>query len=106
MPFAVGPDEVLSIYSRLKIDVALFATIHYRAVGGAVPISVFFFSFFNTERMNVRDAVRPEGAPFTGQVYGAFMYKEQASVNFSRLQDHGLLFHIFVVQVVYVFHLI
>jgi hypothetical protein len=56
--------------------------------------------------MNVRDAVRPEGAPFTGQVYGAFMYKEQASVNFSRLQDHGLLFHIFVVQVVYVFHLI
>jgi hypothetical protein len=92
MPFAVGPDEVLSIYSRLKIDVALFATIHYRTVGGAVPISVFFFSFFNTERMNVRDAVRPEGAPFTGQVYGAFMYKEQASVNFSRIMDCCFIF--------------
>jgi hypothetical protein len=86
MPFAVGPDEVLSIYSRLKIDVALFATIHYRADFG------FFFSFFNTERMNVRDAVRPEGAPFTGQVYGAFMYKEQASVNFSRIMDCCFIF--------------
>jgi hypothetical protein len=40
----------------------------------------------------VRDAVRPEGAPFTGQVYGAFMYKEQASVNFSRIMDCCFIF--------------